>query len=289
MLKHPGLAAKAATGIYASTKTGALNKMQVYGNIITIQSKYTNDFAIISGNSKIFNNTVNCGDGNNSCRGIGLGGNGTEVYNNIVSVQQLARNQEYNGCEASGAYGMQMESNTHNLEVYSNTVTANAGICEAYAFRANPYAEGGLDSSNNMVHDNVFIANASGASHAAAIKYSRLDNDDVNFYNNTVRTNDRWLFIDGGGPVVNPTFVGNTWETAGTLREPFRPFEVFNWGGTYFTGTFLDNKYGSPEDKIRFESDFFRTSNGTVDLTSNFTTAASNIMAPSAPGGLSVE
>lgn len=276
------------TAIYAHTKSDAANQMQIYGNNITLQTKYTNDFAIVAGGSEIFSNTINCGSGNNSCRGIGIGGSGTEVFNNIVGVQQLARNQEYNGCESSGAYGMQMESNTHGIRVYGNTVTANAGVCEAYAFRANPYAEGGVESYDNLVHDNVFVALTAGSARAANIKYSQLDSDDVSLTNNTFKTNHRWIYLDGGGPVIDPTFVGNRWETMDTLSDPFYPFEAYNNAGTYFSGTFYDNTYGSAQDKTRFESEFFRTSNGSVHATSSFSVMQSDLSIPAAPSGLSV-
>lgn len=276
------------TAVYAPTKNGAANRVQVYGNNITLQTKYTNDFALVSGGSKIFDNIINCGDGNNSCRGIGIGGNGTQVYNNIVNVQQLSRNQEYNGCALSGAYGMQMESNTNNIEVYGNTVTANAGICEAYALRANPYAESGTTSSNNLVHNNIFSSIANGTARAATIKYSRLGADEINVYNNTFKTNHRWIFIDGGGAVTNPTFTGNKWETIGSLPSPFRPFEVYTLAGSYFSGTFYNNIYASPEDKVRFESEVFRTSNGSPEPNSNFIIAVPDTTPPSAPQGLVV-
>ena len=277
------------TAIYASTKGTAANKVQIHNNNLTLQTKYTNDFAIVGSGSKIFGNTVNCGDGNNSCRGIGIGGKATEVYNNIVSVQQLPRNQEYDGCCLAGAYGMQMESSTNNIEVYGNTVTANAGICEAYALRANPYEEGGSSSTNNRIYNNVFTSIANGGARAASIKYSQLSAGDINVYDNTFKTNYRWIYIDGGGAVTNPTFVRNRWETVGALSSPFRPLEVYTWGGTYFTGTFYDNTYASPEDKIRFEGDVFRTPDGNPEVSSNFSIVASDIIAPSAPSGLSVQ
>lgn len=230
---------------------------QIYDNAIELQSRYTNDFAIVAGGAAIHGNSINCGSGNNSCRGIAIGGTGTTVYNNTVSVQQLPRNQEYNGCQAPGAYGMQMESSTHNIEVYGNTVTANAGQCEAYAFRANPLAEKGTGSSGNLVHDNTFIAIANGAARAAAIRYSAISATDLNVFNNTFRTNHRWIFVDGGGPVVNPVFSSNRWETEAPLILPFQPFEVFIWAKSHFNGTFYGNSYGNG-DRERFENEVFR-------------------------------
>ena len=239
---------------------------EIFGNTIELQSRYTNDFGIVAGGAKIYGNTINCGSGNNSCRGIAIGGDGTKVFNNNVNVQQLARNQEYNGCEMAGAYGMQMEYTAKNVEVYGNTVTANAGVCEAYAFRANPDL---ATSVNNLVHDNTFTAIASGAGRAASIKYSAMNATAVNVYSNTFRTNHRWIFVDGGGPVVNPTFSDNRWETVDPLPSPFWPFEVYTWAGSYFSGVFHNNTYG-PTDEQRFTSEFFRTANGAVDTNSSY-------------------
>lgn len=246
-------------------------KQQIYNNNITLQSRYTNDFAISASGTIIHDNTVNCGSGNNSCRGIVANGDGTQIYNNTVSVQQLPRNQEYNGCEAYGAYGMQMEYSATNIEVYGNTVTANAGQCEAHAFRANPDA---VNAINNLVHDNVFTAIASGTGRATSLKLSEFGTNSANFYNNTFRTNHRWIYLDGEGPVTNPTFTSNRWETTGTLPTPFYPFEVFTWSSSHFTGTFHCNTYGTG-DQTRFESSVFReTPSMGVDALSSFTTDA---------------
>lgn len=239
-------------------QTAGQPQNQIYDNTIELQSRYTNDFAIVAGGAAIHGNSINCGSGDNSCRGIAIGGTGTTVYNNTVNVQQLPRNQEYNGCQAAGAYGMQMESSTHNIDVYGNTVTANAGQCEAYAFRANPLAEKGTGSSDNLVHDNTFIAISNGTARAAAIKYSAINATDLKVFNNTFRTNHRWIFVDGGGSVVNPVFSNNRWETIAPLVLPFQPFEVYTWNDSHFNGVFKGNSYGSG-DQARFESEVFKT------------------------------
>ena len=239
---------------------------EIFGNTIELQTRYTNDFAIGAGGAKIYGNTINCGSGNNSCRGIAIGGDGTKVFNNTVNVQQLPRNQEYDGCEMAGAYGMQMEYGAKNVEVYGNSVTANAGVCEAYAFRANPDL---ATSVNNLVHDNTFTALASGVGRAASIKYSAMNDTAVNVYNNTFRTNHRWIFVDGGGPVINPNFSGNRWETISPLPSPFLPFEVYTWAGSYFSGVFHNNTYGTG-DESRFISEFFRTANGSAEAKSSY-------------------
>lgn len=270
------------TAFYMHQTTGE-DQNEVSGNIIELQTRYTNDFAIWAGGAKVHDNTINCGSGNNSCRGIYTGGVGTLVYNNIINVQELPRNQEYNGCQANGAYGVQMESYTTGMNVYGNTVTAYAGECEAYAFRANPTAQDQMSSSNNAVHDNIFVAIADGTARAATIRYSKLTSTDVNVYNNIFRTNHRWIYIDGRGPVTNPSFSCNRWETTGILPSLFYPFEVNTWEDSHFSGTFYGNTYG-PGDQERFESESFRLSNGNYDPYSNFMIASP----PSIPANLKV-
>jgi hypothetical protein len=274
------------TAFYLRQIEGQISN-EIHHNTIELQTRYTNDFAIIAGGAIIHNNTINCGDGNNSCRGISTGGTNTLVYDNIVNVQELPRNQEYNGCELGGAYGMQMEANTTGLRVYGNTVTANAGMCEAYAFRANPYAEGGTGSSDNLVHENTFIAVANGSARASTIKLSRAEGDDVNLFKNTFRTNDKWIYLDGGGPVTNLKFAGNRWETSGLLSSSFYPFEVFTWADSHFIGTFYGNTYGLG-DQERFEQAVFRIQGSmTIDALSNFTVSAH--MPPGPPSNLKIQ
>lgn len=251
----------------AIEQTSGQKQNEIYNNDITLQTRYTNDFAIVAGGAIIHDNTINCGSGNNSCRGIAVGGKGTKVINNNVNVQQLPRNQEYSGCEAYGAYGMQMEYAADNVEISGNTVIANAGVCEAHAFRANPDL---ALSSNNLIHDNIFTAVANGTGRAASIKFSEINASVLNIYNNTFKTNHRWIYLDGEGAVTNPTFTNNRWETAGPLSSPFLPFEVFTWNNSHFNGTFYGNTYGAG-DQARFESEVFREQGAmTPDSLSNF-------------------
>jgi len=228
------------TALYANSKAGEVPN-QVFGNSISLQTKYTNDFAIVSGGSFVYENTVNCGTGNNSCRGI-ASGNDTKIYNNIVSVQQLPRNQEYDGCEAYGAYGIQSESGS-NIEVYGNTVTAYAGECEAHAFRANPFNDGKTMGQNNSVHDNTFIALASGSARASTVKIATADAGSLDIRNNILESNRQWLHFDGR--VVGLVFTGNTFKTAAPLDSPFYPLTDYNWDKTLYPENvvFLDNRY----------------------------------------------
>ncbi|MRR55633.1 MAG: hypothetical protein EG822_14190 [Deltaproteobacteria bacterium] len=248
------------TALYASSKVGDVPN-RVYGNTISLQTMYTNDFAIVSGGSLIYENIIVCGTGNNSCRGI-AGGINTKIYNNTVSVQQLPRNQEYDGCEAYGAYGIQSESGS-NIEVYGNTVTAYAGECEAHAFRANPFDDGKTMGENNSIHDNTFIALASGTARASAVKIADADATSLDIRNNILVSNSQWLHFDGHA--VGLVFTGNTFKTAASLDSQFYPLTDYNWNKTLYPESvkFLDNRYPDSATAASFTAASVR--NGSVN------------------------
>lgn len=187
------------TGIFVTGSTVAANRPSIYGNSVTLQSKYTNDFALASYGgygANFYSNTVDCADGNNTCRGIHLeSGNGGKIYNNTVSVHYHANNQEYMGC-GGAAYGIQIEGST-NTEVYGNTVTANADECESAAFRY--YGPESAVAQNNYVHDNTFTALAVNSSTRLASTLRILESyaNHLTFSGNTLVTNSNYLFIDG--------------------------------------------------------------------------------------------
>jgi len=235
-------------------------------NHISLKSKYSNGFAIGSG-GLVHDNTVNCGTGSYTCRGIYAGGNGVKIYNNNISVQALPNNQEYGtsdsnggqpgGCMLGGVYGIQSEddigSYVTNLEVFGNTVTANSGQCEAYALRTNLLQ---ALSSNNKIYNNSFNAIASGTQRAAALKNSGGTDSRLIINDNTFGSNHRWIYIltEDGEKTGLLTLSGNRWEASGTVA-PFYPFETSGIGGALY---FVDNLYGVG-DELRFTSACFGT------------------------------
>ena len=166
----------------------------IYSNTIQLSARYTNGFAIIaSWGSQIHDNTINCGTNQLSARGIlvsygDINGNTTGVYNNTIHVQQLANNQEYEGEQLGGAYGIQIE-NAQNVEVYNNNVFAYGNEVPASAFRMN--SDGGT-SAAVYVHNNKFQAIASG-SHAAVLKFTRVEEGTLVFEDNELITNDGFV------------------------------------------------------------------------------------------------
>jgi len=236
------------SGVQNGIVQGSKNHGDVYGNHITLTSRYTNDFAIQlwnKSNSNIHDNVIDCGSGDNSCRGIAVAGgsSGIKVYKNTITVQELPRNQEYDGCEMAGAYGIQSET-ASNAEYYGNNVTANAASCQAYAFRANPGNDGTTMGSNIDAHDNVFSAVSNNSNLAAPVKVAEADSTSLlNITNNTLITNFTWLFFDS--TVQDLTFPSNIYETSGNLPSPFHPLWNYNWDGNSPSKNirFVDNKY----------------------------------------------
>lgn len=178
-------------GIFvASGSPGARIASNIFANTIQLKVRYTNSFAILAGyGSQIHNNIINCGTGEYTARGIGAGGEltsaTTKVFDNVISVQGLANNQEYGGQPIGGAYGIQLED-ASNTEVYGNTVTVNGNADVGYAFR---YSADGYAAESVSVHDNTFQAISNGA-HVACLKFSAMEADELAFEDNTLITND---------------------------------------------------------------------------------------------------
>lgn len=104
-------------------------------NTITLQAKYTNDFAIIPNDTgdlacEIYENTISSGSGSNHCRGIAPGPD-INMHDNNVSVQYSDNNQEYGGIAIGGAYAVQHENGYEAATVTDQTltVTGSAGGC----------------------------------------------------------------------------------------------------------------------------------------------------------------
>ncbi|KKP67573.1 MAG: periplasmic copper-binding protein [Candidatus Moranbacteria bacterium GW2011_GWE1_35_17] len=188
------------TGIFVNRPLSAATRPNIYNNNITLQSKYTNDFAIaVYGGygANVYGNTINCGNGFNSCRGVHLeGSDGGTVNNNIIGVHYLPNNQEYSGC-GGWAYGIQIEGSI-NTEVYSNTVTANADQCGAIAFRY--YGPDSTAPQNNSVHDNIFnaLAVSGSSSIASVIGVIQSFSQALSFTRNVLTTNSNWLQLGLG-------------------------------------------------------------------------------------------
>ena len=73
-------------------------------------------------NKLIYNNKIDCISDDFSCRGMAVGNLnsiGSKVFNNLVEIRELKRNQEYNGCCLGGGYAVQFEYKVDNLEFFN--------------------------------------------------------------------------------------------------------------------------------------------------------------------------
>ena len=191
----------ALTGIWTKGAVGST----VYNNTISLKTRYTNAFALDVGGpgELVHDNIINCHTGVYTGRGILSSGspNSTicQIFNNTVNVQGVANNQEYNGAQLGGVYGIQIE-NGKNVEVYNNTVTAygNNGVA-AYAYRQNTDSgTTGTGAAKPYIHNNTFQAISDGTTNASATKITGvgsggdlpITDSNLQFEDNALLTND---------------------------------------------------------------------------------------------------
>ena len=210
----------AANGIQAGANGG-----QIYGCNISMQARHTNSFAIVAPKGgKTFDNTILCGSGDNTARGIGAGSGGateltkTEIYNNWVEVQEKGDLQEYRGGNKEGNWVLQAETPEYGsggyLHVHDNVLIANSSAlygshCIRTTIRSySPYNE----TANNWTFENNDLRAYSTAATRPLAKsgcISQLGWGNITFSGNTLRTNDSVFFksSDDGTTVLDGSLV----------------------------------------------------------------------------------
>ena len=152
---------------------------EIYGNDISQDSRYTNDFSIYAYGSQlnIYQNVVHPVSG----RGIMVTGAGNKVHDNRIEVRELPQNQEYGGCELSGAYGMEIRLPAPSAnQIYHNQITAYAGECDGRGLGLRELKEG----AGNEIYDNV-------------IRAVRVDNSRAHAYGVTLVTSQGGAVLRG--------------------------------------------------------------------------------------------
>ena len=145
-------------GIFA-----AVPNTSVHGNFVKQNGTYTNDFGIYAWSSggEVYDNVVTPISG----RGIQIAASeGERVHNNKVVVLERKANQEYEGCQSGGTFGIQFDDNPKRAEAFQNDVIAQADQCGAQALRVTESLQG----SGNVSHDNRYAAERVGNSEAFA-------------------------------------------------------------------------------------------------------------------------
>ncbi|MFC2142872.1 hypothetical protein ACFLQN_00560 [Candidatus Aenigmatarchaeota archaeon] len=226
----------------------------IHHNTISLKSHYTNGYAIQGygvDDSLFYSNNIDCTGDGYACRGIFVGGGSQniEAFDNQVIVQELARVQEYGGCQGgslSGAYGIQFET-SNNISVYNNDVTAISTECAANALRLN----GDVSNRDNKVYDNIFKVKRYPVNPtdffpvATTVKIGGgIENSRETFFifNNTFITNHRYFSVHEISDLhfVNTTFIIDQ----ENLENPFEPYVA-----EYYEGY---NEYDLPKiDSIK--------------------------------------
>ena len=223
---------------------------RIYGNDISQNGRYTNDFSIYawSPGIEVYDNYVHPQSG----RGISVIKYDSQVHDNTVEVRELRQNQEYNGCQIGGAYGIQLEEDTwsgpnYNNNIYSNTVTAYADQCDGRALRVTSLDADGT----SYVRDNILRAVRVGNSSAVAAAYYPGYNDNgILIENNTLIADSSHVYLYWNGS-LNTLLQSNAFSLGANPSASYRTFFLNTSAPVNFTvrdgdfqaGTGSENAY----------------------------------------------
>jgi hypothetical protein len=196
----------------------------VAGNDISMNATYANDFcdAMAADYQTAIDNNCHPKSG----RGFHANANYNTIINNVISVTELKQNAEYNGCEISGTYAVQVEFDNSFLpappvgvKVAGNAITATAGDCNAIGLRLSGMTPaGGATFSNNT----VTTTNTDGSGKDFGISFDE-SNQGSTFAGNTF--SDKYAYADGEWDGFNGTIGKNTW-----LGSPTYTFVAIDGG-----------------------------------------------------------
>lgn len=211
----------------------------IYGNRISLQDKYSNAFAILAArSSKVYDNIITCGSGENSGRGIATGQGGlsaancTEVYNNIIEVQMLGTMQEYVGGWTLGNYGVQCEaeanySRMQYIRVFGNVITANGNAYRpSQCIRITMVPAYFHTALDNQFYDNTLNATWGGSAARSSCIYNSSGYE-CTFTNNTMSTNNGLIILTGAG--ANITLTGTHIKAVNKVATPTPWMSTWDW------------------------------------------------------------
>ena len=186
---------------------------KIYENDVSQAATYTNGFCIDAAgpDMQVYQNRCHPLYG----RGIHTNRSNVQIFNNVIETVDSHENEEYNGCEINGTYGIQVESDHFaptNIAIFGNRVTVHAAQCPAEAMRLTEIKDGAIE-----IHDNTFIAvqdkMEGGFSTQGARSFSagETDGSKVQIFRNIMRADSSIFHMDwdsGGGF----TFSNNTFQ-----------------------------------------------------------------------------
>lgn len=225
--------------IYSAPQGGIRDTHQnakIYGNDITFNSLYTNDFCVDApaDAQQVYSNNCHPTSG----RGVHTAGNNVWIHDNVITVQELKQNAEYGGCELGGAYGIQVEFDNSftttpptGVQIANNQIKAIAGDCNAIGLRLTSMTVTGSVAYTSNI---VTTSNDGGTGLDYGLSFS-ADVEGSNrflFITNTFQSQYAYVTVDwDGANVIVPA--GQTW--LGTPK-----FAVDNQNG------YLDQAEGGP-------------------------------------------
>ncbi len=178
----------------------AISSISRSGNVITVNT--STDLNQVAGNTMVVAGTSGL-DGTYQIASVV--NPRTFTLNNVGASLSLGAGGKVSGCELSGTYGIQIETDLEpagTINIYNNKVTANAGECPGSALRFTSVP----NTSTLNIHDNVFTANRIGATKqpAAGMSISGADLAGTVISNNAFAADTTLLLAewDGGQNVT---------------------------------------------------------------------------------------
>jgi hypothetical protein len=122
----------------------------IIGADIRLTALFTNDFGLmlLANDIQAKRNTIE-----GRSRGIQIDARGNVVEKNLIRTYEEAVNEEYEGCQLGGTYGIQIEARSTKAIIRNNDVQVRATACDARAFRATGTKSGNQNHSfQNTYH-----------------------------------------------------------------------------------------------------------------------------------------
>lgn len=258
--------------------------LKIYGNTISQKSRYTNGNGIqLYGDigSWIYDNSIDTYNTvGGSGHGIFVGGfaNGTRIFRNTTRTKALPQNQEYNGYEYDGSYGMEIEQCT-DVEIFENDFAAYADAvgCRARGMRIHPNNSPGEDYRNIRIWGNTISAYVVGSGDntvwdgCAAI---RLDgcakNDNVDFHDNILTTDSKFIISKATDRFQMRNCTWNIGPNPPVTHEAITSYYFDS--GDQPDVMFIDSAFGTGAEAVLDGSSFYNHA-GTISTLSVFAKA----------------
>lgn len=154
---------------------------QIYGNVIHLTSRYSNDYGIVVAEGQnVYNNVV---DGRG--RGIDAESSNFTISGNTINVREEANNSEYGGCQLSGSDGIRVKNYagqkpSTGWKIENNTITVDGRYCVAHGLRFTDVSS----QVQGTISNNTFTTTP-GPKGDFAISFSGVDQPQLTYIKNS--------------------------------------------------------------------------------------------------------